>query len=344
MRKTIENEVLRKAAIFDAANRLHKINTLLPSEKSRRIRKILTPKIPYSKKVKIFAKYKKELSEAEEYFIEFVSILNKSSTYRGYDNFIQEIVDTVGVPLKNYRGFVEDADLILSFVSRKIKFLKDTPKEYFSEYYLPFPPHKSQRIYDIDDIYKLWRKKDKLAQKVIEKVKIINEEENPSCTYLDDKDIFEIRCLLKDRTLPEIFTFLHELGHARQKISLIEKGLKDVELNKYAQEEYAYKFALRMLENIAPEDELWPYLWFKSTTLLVNGLFEYYVYTKKIKKKPSYLYAKLHNKSYGKRVQKENYYYLTLKPLLFENGDFFVSSIAFISAFRDVFMHSPRNS
>jgi len=334
MQSQPDKEINHKAALYDAAIELHKIRSSITPKKAKRIRKILLLKTTYDRKMTKLKKYQPELKETEKSFIKFTEFLNKSFRFKGYQNFIEETVAKSKIPPKIAKKIVKDSDLVTSFLNNKVKFKKDTPPEYWSEYYLPFPPHSSQKQYDIPEgIYKFWKKIDPTAEKIIEKIEIKRkrEEESPSCTYNEKRGIFEIRCTLKTKTLPELFTFLHELGHAKQKAILKSKA------SKYQEEKYAYEFALKLAREIAPEDEFWAYLWFQAKDLIINGLFEYFLYTDETKE-PSKLYAQLHNRFHQKETQKENYYYLTVPNLLFQNGDFFTSAVAFTQAVKKILL------
>ncbi|BCX14768.1 MAG: hypothetical protein KatS3mg088_451 [Patescibacteria group bacterium] len=323
-----------KAALFDAAIELQKIRNLIPEEKANKIRKILVAKISYKQKLKRFEAYKKDLKEAEKYFCKFTDFLKKSSVHKGYKNFIDELAKNNKIPQKNLENLVKDSQKITSFINQKVRFKKGLPKEYWSEHYLTFPKHKSQKEYQLEEVYKIWQESDPLAKEIIKKIKIIKDEE-ASCLYNKNKKIFEIRCSLKYKTIPSIFTFIHELGHARQEMEMIKENKNHLLLTNYQKEKYAHRFALELARKIAPEEEFWAYLWFKTKDLIVNGLFEYFIY-KNNAKKPSKLYANLHNQFYGQKYQKENYYYLTLKPILLENGRFFITAISFIQAFKEI--------
>lgn len=333
MKTKAKKDIHYKAILFDAALELYKIRSLISEEKAKEIRKILLVKKTYKQKAEEFQKYKKDLQKSEKYFLRFIELTNKLSCYKGYKNFIDEVTENAKIPRKNIINFTKELDKIISFLNKKVKFQKETPKEYWSEYYLPFPPHKSQKEYKIEEVYNTWKKTDPSAEEIIKRIKIIKDKNQPSCRYNKEKGIFEIRCDLTKKILPEIFSFMHELGHAKQKSLLIKKKDKTKEIGRYQEEKYAYKFALSLIKKIAPRDELWPYLWFKAKELITNGLFEYLIYTNKTPK-PREIYAKVHNIFYKKDIQKENYFYLTVYPLLFQNGDFLTSAIAFIEALK----------
>jgi hypothetical protein len=325
-------DLLYKATLFEAGLELHKIRSLVTNVKAKRLRRIFFARVDYAEKLRKFKKYEKDLKEADRSFARFVKLLNKSSVYKGYKNFIEEISEKSEIPENDLKNFVENSDVIISFINEKVKFKKGTPREYWSEFYLPFPAHRSQKKYEIDEIYRVWKKTDPKAKELINKIRIKRKNQGASCIYNSEKDVFEIRCNLVTKTLPEIFTFVHELGHARHEKILLESGSQ---AGRYLKEKNAYEFALRLVKKIAPEDEFWAYLWFKTKELLVNGLFEYFVYTKH-NIKPAKLYAELHNKFYRERVQRENYYYLTIPSLLIENGRFFTACVPFVEAFKEV--------
>lgn len=325
-------DLLYKATLFEAGSELQKIRNIVNDGKAKKLRKIFFAQVDYAKKLRLFKKYEKDLKKADKSFIKFVKLLNKSSVYKGHKNFIEEISEKSEVPKDSLKDFVKDSYRVISFINRRVEFKKDTPREYWSEFYLPFPVHRSQKKYEIDEIYSVWRNVDPKAQEIISKIRIRRVGREASCVYDDRKDLFEIRCNLVKRTIPEIFTFVHELGHAKHESELLKIGSQ---AGRYHKEKNAYEFALRLMKEIAPEDEFWAYLWFKTKELLVNGLFEYFIYTKQ-DANPAKLYAELHNRFHRKKVQRENYYYLTVNYLLFENGRFFTAAVPFVEAFKEV--------
>ncbi|MGB9598890.1 MAG: hypothetical protein ACPLZH_03550, partial [Minisyncoccales bacterium] len=269
--------VYYKATLLDAGIKLHKIRSLISDKKAKKIRKILTAKISYKQKLKKFENYKKDLQEAEKVFKDFIKLLRKAYRYKGYKSLIDEIAEKNNIPKKEIENFIDNSKKIASLLNKKIRFKKHLGKEYWSEHYLPFPSHKSQKEYKIEKIYNIWKRFDPLAKDVIGRIKIIRDKEGGSFLYNERKNIFEIRCDLTNKTIPSIFTFIHELGHARQQMELIKNNRNTVYLTSYQREKYAHEFSLKLAREIAPEDEFWAYIWFKTKDLITNGVFEYLI-------------------------------------------------------------------
>jgi len=334
-KEKITNNTLYKAAMYDAGIEYLKITKLISQEKAKRIRKTLLTKEPFMQKVARFQKDIKDLKEAEKIFVRLISFLNKAAKYQGYKNFAEKIAANAKIPRRVFKNILPDSKIIINFLNKKVEFKKDIPKEYWTEHYLQSPKHFTLTKYKIpEEIYLLLEKYDPDLEKLTKKIKVkeITNDDNAFCKYNKNKDICEIFCPKGTKTLPSVFTFLHELGHARHNLTLKEK-----EKSVYKKEKYAHKFSINLAKKIFPEDEYWAYIWLRAKDLIVNGVFEYTIYSKQ-SSRPSKTYAELNNLFLNKKDQKENYYYLTDKNLIHHNGQYLTSAAAFMQSLKEIYL------
>ncbi len=335
-KEKITQNTLYKATMYDAGLEYLKIIKLIPKEKAKSIRKILITNDSFTNKVAGFQRYAKDLKEAEAVFANLIKILNKASKYQGYKNFAEKIAADANIPNNILKNVIKDSKILIDFLNKKVKFKKNIPKEYWTEHYTQCASHSTQTEYKIpEEIYSLLKKYDPDIEKLTKKIKVkeIKGDENPFCRYDKEKDMCKIFCSKGTQALPGVFTFLHELGHAKQHLT----SKKEIEISGYEKEKYAHKFSINLAEKIFPKEEYLAYLWFRAKEIIVNGVFEYIIYSKQ-PNKPSKTYAELQNLFLGKKDQKENYYYLVNKNIIHKNGEYLTSAASFIQASKETYL------
>lgn len=226
---------------------------------------------------KLISENKENIKKLEKLFKDNIVERNNYASRKRHSNFIDYVIQRDEVPRSKVHQMISDSEKILSNTA----FYKFKTESRIMD---PFYFIDSRSFDILKDANKLLKKHDVEFYKQLSTIKLVDS--NYSSTERLKNDTIVIRARLNSKNIVSFSNFIHELGHAKQLLTITKDPYQ--QLSRYEKEKFAYEYQLLMLNKYLEEQEL-DYIKWKMLSKIADAWFEHKIHTESIDAKQAFI-------------------------------------------------------
>lgn len=280
--------------------------SLFPTELIRPINKEINNTEP-SKRLQKWERYSLPTKEIEKRFAKLIA-QRKKYLLKKKQPLIEIFLRKFKIPRADYERFIENKEKIIDFCNETLPDVGELPNWFYSELNLPCFICKIQKFpfTSLDEVINFISDRYLLVKKFRAKIKVIMAD-NTYMIYDKKSDSFLIKINENVNFRHRTIGLIHELGHVINSLNDFQKGIDPLERGKYLEEKEAFKFELRVLEELS--EDLLKTIFADVLLTFRRVIFEIGLYDNP-HQDISKLYAHTFNRCFPGASQKRNPFYI----------------------------------